>query len=71
MVETAAWAAAETFALGAQAADDIPIHFVPTHGLDANGPLDDMPGAWRKAHPVAASLDPWNCLPQGLAPCTG
>ena len=49
MVETAAWAAAETFALGAQAADDIPIHFVPTDGVDAIGSLDDMQRAWLKA----------------------
>ncbi|HET6388670.1 leucyl aminopeptidase family protein [Hyphomicrobium sp.] len=49
MVETTAWAAAETFALGAEAADDIPIHFVPTDGTDAVPWLDDAQRAWLKA----------------------
>lgn len=49
MAETTAWAAAETFALGAPAADDIPVHFVPSDGVDAIGSLDDVQRAWLKA----------------------
>lgn len=49
MVETTAWAAAETFALGAAATDDIPVHFVPSDGVDAIGSLDDVQRAWLKA----------------------
>lgn len=49
MVETTAWSAADTFALGAAAADDIPIHFVGPDGLDGIGALDEAQRAWLAA----------------------
>ena len=52
MVETTAWSAAETFALGAATADDIPIQFVGPDGSDGPdgiGTLDAAQKAWLSA----------------------
>jgi leucyl aminopeptidase len=55
MVETTAWSAAETFALGAAAADDIPVHFVGSNGPDGIGALDDAQKAWLAAQKFSGS----------------
>lgn len=55
MVETTAWTAAETFALGAAAAGDIPIHFVHSDSADAINSLDDVQRAWLKAQKFSGS----------------
>ncbi len=55
MVETTAWTAAETFALGAATAEDIPIHFVGPDGADDIGTLDEAQRAWLAAQKFSGS----------------
>ncbi len=55
MVETTAWSAAETFALGAPEASDIPIHFVGSDSSSAIGKLDATQKAWLAAQSFAGS----------------
>ncbi|HEY8128099.1 MAG TPA: leucyl aminopeptidase family protein [Hyphomicrobium sp.] len=58
MVETTAWSAAETFALGAATADDIPIQFVGPDGSDGPdgiGTLDAAQKAWLAAQKFSGS----------------
>lgn len=49
MVETTAWAAAETFALGAPDASDIPVHFIGSNSHQPSAPLDAAQQAWLAA----------------------
>jgi leucyl aminopeptidase len=49
MVETTAWSAAETFALGAPEASDIPIHLVRANDAEAITRLDAPQRAWLAA----------------------
>ncbi|MFA5955338.1 M17 family metallopeptidase [Hyphomicrobium sp.] len=55
MVETTAWSAAETFALGAPEASDIPIHFVGSDGPEAIGEFDAAQRAWLAAQNFSGS----------------
>jgi leucyl aminopeptidase len=55
MVETTAWSAAETFALGAPQASDIPIHFVSSNDSAAIGGLDGAQQAWLAAQNFSGS----------------
>jgi leucyl aminopeptidase len=54
MVETTAWAAAETFALGAPDASDIPVHFIGSNSLQPS-PLDAAQQAWLAAQNFSGS----------------
>lgn len=49
MVETTAWSAAETFALGTPDASDIPVHFIGSNGPQPSAPLDAVQQAWLMA----------------------
>jgi leucyl aminopeptidase len=49
MVETTAWTAAETFAVGAPEASDIPIHFFGANASEATEKLDAAQHAWLAA----------------------
>lgn len=49
MVETTAWSAAETFALGAPEAADIPIHFLGSESAGKNDAFDAAQQAWLSA----------------------
>ncbi len=55
MVETTAWSAAETFALGAPETSDIPIHFVGSDGPEAIGEFDAAQRAWLAAQNFSGS----------------
>lgn len=49
MVETTAWSAADTFALGSPDAADIPVHFIGSNGSQPAAPLDAAQQAWLAA----------------------
>lgn len=49
MVETTAWSAADTFALGSPDAGDIPVHFIGSNGSQPSTALDSAQQAWLAA----------------------
>jgi leucyl aminopeptidase len=55
MVETTAWSAAETFALGTPEAADIPIHFMGSSGAASGGGLGVAQQAWLAAQNFSGS----------------
>ncbi|MBS0251708.1 MAG: leucyl aminopeptidase family protein [Proteobacteria bacterium] len=49
MVETTAWSAADTFALGTPDAGDIPVHFIGSNGPQPPAPFNALQQAWLAA----------------------